>query len=247
MPSDDQNSDKPYWSLAGLAHGARLALPTLPGIVAFALAVGATAARKGFSFEDMVLMNGFVFAGASQMVAMEVWPDRITLGAVAALALLTATVNARMLLMSASLRPWLAPLPSWQTYPMLHFTTDPGWLVAMRYRADGGNDAAVLLGGSLIIFVLWMAATAAGYLLGALVANPRAVGLDLVMPVFFATLLIPLWQNAPRATRRAAAWIVAGAVALAVERLFAGWWFIIAGAVAGAIAEGIAQGAADER
>ena len=56
-------------------------------------------------------------------------------------------MNARMLLMGASLRPWLAPLPSWQVYPMLHLTTDPGWLIAMRYRAEGGNDAAVFLGG----------------------------------------------------------------------------------------------------
>ena len=38
-----------------------------------------------------------------------------------------------MLLMGASLRPWLAPLPSWQSYPMLHLVTDPGWLIALRY------------------------------------------------------------------------------------------------------------------
>jgi predicted branched-subunit amino acid permease len=231
----------PTWSLAGLALGARLALPILPGMVAFALAVGATAARKGFSLFDMMLMNGFVYAGASQMVAMEIWPDRVTFGAIAALALVTATVNARLLLMGASLRPWLAPLPAWQSYPMLHFNTDPGWLIAMRYRAEGGNDAAVFVGGALIIFALWMTATAAGYLLGALVANPRAVGLDLVMPIFFATMLIPLWQYAPRRAKRAMAWIVAGVVALTVEHLVPGWWFIIAGALAGAIAEGIAD------
>ena len=95
-----------------------------------------------------------------------------------------------------------APLPSWQVYPALHLTTDPGWLIAMRYRAEGGNDAGVLLGGSFVIFVLWMAATSAGYLLGALISDPRAVGLDLVMPIFFAAMLIPLWQTAPRRWRR---------------------------------------------
>ena len=31
-------------------------------------------------------------------------------------------------------------------------------------------------------------------------------------------------------TRRAAAWLVAGAVALAVDRLVSGWWFVVAGA-----------------
>jgi 4-azaleucine resistance transporter AzlC len=230
----------PIWSRAGFVLGARLASPILPGMMAFALAVGATAARKGFSLAELILMNGFVYAGASQIVAMEIWPDHFTLGAVATIALVTATMNSRLLLMGASLRPWFAPLPSWQTYPMLHLNTDPGWLIAMRYRAEGGNDAAVFLGGGVLIFVMWMAGTSAGYLLGSLISDPRKYGIDLVMPVFFATLLIPLWHNAPRA-RRAIGWIVAALVALAVERLFQGWWFIVAGAVAGALAEGFAD------
>ena len=58
-------------------------------------------------------------------------------------------------------------------------------------------------------------------------------------------MLIPLWQNAPRRAKRAIGWIVAGVVALAVEHLVPGWWFIIAGAVAGAIAEGFASMNAD--
>ncbi len=237
---DDPPPPRPTWSLAGFNLGMQLALPILPGMLAFGLAVGATAARKGFTLVELILMNGFVYAGASQIVAMEIWPDRLTVAAVAAIALVTATVNARMLLMGASLRPWFAPLPSWQSYPMLHLVTDPGWLIAMRYRAEGGNDAAVFLGGGVVFFVAWMGGTTAGYLLGTLVTEPKRFGIDLVMPIFFAILLIPLWQSAPRA-RRAVGWIVAGAVALAVEHLFHGWWFIIAGAVAGAIAEGYAD------
>jgi predicted branched-subunit amino acid permease len=228
---------EPYWSLSGLRLGALLSLAVLPGMIAFGIAVGATAARKGFSLLDTVLMNVLVYGGASQMVAIEVWPDRITWASLAALALLTATVNARMLLIGASLRPWLGPLPWWQSYPMLHLSTDPGWLIAMRYRAQGGNDAAVFLGGSLLIWAAWMGATTGGYLLGALVADPRRIGLDLVMPIFFAAMLIPLW----RGRRRAVAWGVAGAVALATEQLVSGWWFVVTGAVAGSFAEGFAD------
>src|SRR5258708_21414998 len=107
-----------------------------------------------------------------------------------------------MLLIGASLRPWLGPLPSWQAYPMLHLTTDPGWLIAMRYRAEGGNDAAVFLGGSLLIWAVWMAATTGGYLMGALVSDPRRIGLDLVMPIFFAAMLVPLWRGGRAALSR---------------------------------------------
>ena len=83
-----------------------------------------------------------------------------------------------------------------------------------------------------------MAATTAGYLLGAVIANPRALGLDLVMPVFFAAMLLPLWTG----KRRAIGWVAAAAVALIVDALGFGWWFIIAGALAGAVVEGFADG-----
>ena len=82
------------------------------------------------------LMNVFVYAGMSQLVAMEAWPERVTLGAMAALAVLMVTVNARMLLMSAALYPWLRSSPPWRIYPTLHVLTDPSWIIAMRYRAE---------------------------------------------------------------------------------------------------------------
>lgn len=241
MITDRKQSDAPTWSLDGLRLGAILMLPALPGMIAFGIAVGATAARKGFGLVDSMLMNALVYGGASQMVAMETWPERITWGSVAGLALLAATVNARMLLFGAALRPWLGPLPGWQTYPMLQLSTDPGWLVSMRYRAEGGRDAAVFLGGGLFVWAAWMAATTAGWQLGALVTDPRRIALDLVLPIFFSTMLIPLWGG----RRRAVAWGIAGAVALATESLVPGWWFVIAGALAGSIAEGFAGEAAD--
>jgi predicted branched-subunit amino acid permease len=234
-------SRRPSWSLDGLRLGAMLMAPALPGMMAFAIAIGATEARKGFAPIEAALMNLLVYAGASQMVAMEAWPHQVTLASVAALALLVATVNARMLLFGASLRPWLGPLPAWQIYPILQLTTDPGWIICMRYRAKGGNDAGVFLGGALVVWVAWLAATAAGYLAGALIADPRKIALDLVLPIFFAAMLVPLW----RGPRRAVAWGIAGAVALATEHLVSGWWFVMVGALAGSLAEAFLEEARD--
>jgi len=221
-------------SLAGFRLGAWLALPVVPGMIAFGLAVGATAARKGLTFVDSLLMNLLMYAGMSQLVALEAWPERFTVAPIAALVLIVATVNARMLLIGASLYPWLGGLPRWQTYPALHLLTDPGWLIAMRYRAEGGSDAGVFFGASVMLALAWMAASSAGYLAGALIADPRRYGIDLVMPLFFAAMLIPLW----RGPRRAGAWAVAGAVALLVQHVAGGWWFVVAGAIAGSVAGG---------
>jgi predicted branched-subunit amino acid permease len=227
-------SPPPPWTLAGFELGARLALPVLPAMMAFGLAVGATAERKGLTFVDNLVMNAFVYAGMSQLIAMEAWPDHFTVGALGALALLCVTVNARMLLMSAALHPWLGTSPAWRIYPTLHVLTDPSWLIAMRYRAGGGADAGVFLGSSVVLAIAWVSATALGYAGGALIADPRRYGIDLVMPIFFAAMLVPLW----RGSRRAIPWIVAGAVAVAVHQLAGGWWFIVAGAVAGSVVGG---------
>jgi predicted branched-subunit amino acid permease len=230
----DPHPTPPHWTRAGFNLGLRLALPVVPAMIAFGLAVGATAERKGLSFIDNALMNLTVYAGMSQLVAMEIWPERFTLAAIAGLAVITATINARMLLITASLYPWLGPLPAWKIYPALHFVVDPGWLIAMRYRAQGGSDTGVFFGSAALLAAAWMSAAMAGHLLGALISDPRSFGIDLVMPVFFVAMLIPLW----RGPRRGFAWLIAGAVALAVQWLVGGWWFIVAGSLAGSIAGG---------
>lgn len=235
-------SDKPisaYYSWAGFAEGARLVLPIVPGMVLFGMAFGALAAQRGLSLLETVLMSGVVYAGASQFVALEMWPEITTLGGIAVMALVTATVNMRFILMAASLRPWFGTLPRWQSYPALFTITDPGWLIAMNYHAKGGRDAAILVGGGLTFWALWAASAAPGYLLGALVSDQKAFGFDVIMPAFFIVMLVPLWRGA----RRAIPWAVAGGVALLVATFVPGWWFIIAGSLAG----GIAGGFVDER
>ncbi len=222
------------WS-DGVRLGCRLVLPILPGMIAFGLAVGAAGARQGLSLFDNTLMNMLVYAGMSQLVALEVWPKHFTIAEIAGLALITATVNARMMLITASLHPWLGTMPRWQIYPALHLVTDPGWLIAMRYRAQGGTDVGVFFSSSVLIWLVWLASASAGYLLGVLIADPRRYGIDLVMPIFFAAMLIPLWRGA----RPALAWVAAGAVALLVQQLLGGWWFIVAGAVVGSVVGGL--------
>ena len=230
-----KREDAPYWSLPGLAEGAWRAAPLLPGTIIFGTAFGTIAAQKGLTLADAVLMNALVCAGAAQLVGLEVWTNPLALGTIVSIAALTLIVNARLILMGASLRPWLGPLPAWQVYPMLLLTTDATWIVGMRYRAEGGNDAAVYLGGGLAIWASWVAAAVPGYLLGAVISDPKRFGFDFLLPIFFAAMLVQIWRGA----KRAIGWVIAGAVALIAAQFIAGWWFIVIGAVAGSIAGGL--------
>jgi predicted branched-subunit amino acid permease len=226
---------KPYFSRRGFVEGAIAVAPVLLSLFATGLVFGTLTSQKGLTLAEAVAMSGFVFGGLAQMVSLQSWPSDFTLAAVLTLMLVTLTVNLRLFLMSLSFRPWLGELPAWQAYPTLLFMTDVGWLRSMRYRAEGGSDVGFFLGGGLVLFVTWVASTGVGHAFANLLTNPRALGIDLLLPIFFATLLIPAW----RGPRRAVPWVIAGLVAVAVELLVGGYWYIIAGAVSGALSAGV--------
>jgi predicted branched-subunit amino acid permease len=142
----------------------------------------------------------------------------LTPGSIATLALLTLTVNIRFFLMSATLRPWFGTLPAWQGYSSMLLVTDGGWLAAMRYRDHGGADASFYLGGGIVLYLTWLVSAIPGFLLAEQLADPRKYGVDLVMPAFYAAMLVPAWKG----PRRAIPWVVSGIVALMVHWLVGG-------------------------
>ena len=223
-----------YWSVAGLAEGARLVLPAMPVMGLFAFAFGTFAVQKGLDLSVTTLMSAIMFAGASQFVEAEAWGTSQSLPGILTLVMFTAMVNLRFLLMSASMRPWLGGLPAWQSYPALAVLTEPGWLIGLRYRASGGADAAIVLGGGIAFWLIWVIGTQAGFLFGMFFSDPKRFGIDLVMPLFFIVVLVPLW----RGPRRATPWAVAGIVALLAAEFIPGQWYIMAGAIAGCVTGG---------
>jgi predicted branched-subunit amino acid permease len=210
----------------------RYTLPLLPGMVVFASAFGASAVQKGLTLGQTLGMSAFVFAGAAQMVALEVWQQVWTPATVLAIVTVTAVVNSRMILMGAAIQPWLARDPKSRTAFSLFLLTDANWLIGTRYHSEGGRDLGVLVGSGVTLWVFWVLATLPGYFAGSLVAEPRRFGLDLVMPVFFSAMLVPMWKG----LRPARPWFVAGLVALVVQQFVPGYAFIVAGALAGAAA-----------
>jgi predicted branched-subunit amino acid permease len=158
------------------------------------------------------------------------WRADWTITALFAVAAVTATVNARLILMSASLQPWLAATPTPLNAVNLFFLTDAGWILGMRYHSGGGRDVGIMLGSGILLWIVWVLATVPGLIAGSLISEPKQYGLDLVMPIFFAAMLLPLWKG----PRPAMAWLVAGAVGVAVSLIGGGYLFIVAGALAGA-------------
>lgn len=217
---------------AGCLEGARLTIPLLPGMVVFAATVGSVMAQKGTTLLQAIATSALVFSGAAQMIVMDVWRSDWTAAAVAEALMITLFVNARFMLLGAALNPWLRQAPPKQQAGLLFFLTEVNWLIAMRYRAEGGRDLGIYLGSSLMIWIVWVVMVVPGYLTGAVVTDPRRYGLDLLMPIIFSAMLVPLWRK----SRPFLPWMVAAAVAIAAQRLLPGYIYILAGSLAGACA-----------
>jgi 4-azaleucine resistance transporter AzlC len=175
-------------------------------IIGFGFVYGLSARSAGFSLVEAAAMSTLVFAGAAQFAAVGYvasalpWP---------AIALLTAFLNARHLLYSAALAPYLGRHPAPERAVAAHFLTDEAFALSVAHfrrlgRADtwGYWTAAILT-----VFVPWNLATLAGVALGGAVPDPNRFGLDVVFPAAMGGLAVGLVSG-----RRDAAAAVAGAI-----------------------------------
>jgi predicted branched-subunit amino acid permease len=215
----------------GIRQGIRLMLPFYIPITIFGSAVGAVAANKGLTLAELTVMNVFVYAGMAQLVALGLWQESWTGTALISIGLTTLAINARLLLMSASFRPWFSSSTGLVAYPSLLTLTDANYVVGQRYYLDGGRDIGVFLGAGLVLWIVWVLAPIPGYLLGNLIHNPRDVGMDLIMPVIFSAMVARLW----RGRNDTLSILVAALVGLGVNKAFGGSLHVVAGALAGMI------------
>jgi len=208
--------------------GARAATPAVAGIVPFGLVAGAAAVAAGLTTVDAVGLSVVVFAGASQLAAI----DLLTAGAAVPVVVLTVlVVNLRMVMYSASLASYLEELSLPSRLPVAYVLTDYAYgLSVSRYESEGSVARLwYYLGTAVPIWVAWQVATVAGAVGGAQV--PDAVPLEFVVPLVFIALLMPAIEDRPAAGAAA----VGGGVALAA----AGLPFnlgLVTGAVAGVLA-----------
>jgi 4-azaleucine resistance transporter AzlC len=197
---------------AGVWRGVLRCLPIWIGMAPFGLVIGVLADAKGLTFAEAVLMSVIVFAGAAQLMALDLWTDPAP---VAAAIIATAVVNIRMAPMGAALAPWLDRLRGWRLWGTLATLVDHSFALSVADQRAGGRDAGFLLGIGLALWVAWVTMVALGHLVGSAVRLPPGHPLFFASIAAFISILVPLWRG-PRLDL--APWAVAGLVALAVHR-----------------------------
>jgi 4-azaleucine resistance transporter AzlC len=215
--------------------GARMFAPVAVSIAAYGVVWGVLARQAGLSITEVALMSALVFAGASQFVALELWtPEALPIGAIV---IATAIVNLRMLLMTATLRPLTAGLGKPRALLAMHFVADENWALTMTEMARGRGSIAFLLGSGALSWVVWLAATLSGRLLGSAIDDPARFGLDFAFTATFIALLLGMWKGKSDLLP----WIVAALAAIAAAKFVPGNWYIIIGGLLGSLAGALAE------
>lgn len=165
--------------------------PLALGVVIYGLAFGLLTAQASMTALQVGTMGTIVFAGSSQIIAVE----RLAAGAGAAGALVAAiALNLRLLLITASVRDIFTNRPWWQKALGAHFATDENWALLLSQRAQGKPVGFwYLVGGGACLAVVWVASTVCGWLFASAIPEPRALGMDFAFTAAFIAIARSLW------------------------------------------------------
>jgi 4-azaleucine resistance transporter AzlC len=172
-----------------IIDGIKLLLPLMVATAPFGLLFGAVAAEKGLSTAELLMMSAFLFAGASQFVALDLWSYPLAYGSII---LAVFAVNFRHLLYSASLGRKLDAFSGWQKLLAFSLMVDPQWAAgearAEERKGKGGLQPSFYFALALPLYFWWVLNTWIGSIFGAMVSNPEALGFDLILPIYFLGL-----------------------------------------------------------
>jgi predicted branched-subunit amino acid permease len=213
----------------------------LVGTVPFGLVAGATPVTRGLGGWAAVGFSTIVFAGASQLAAIDVLAG----GGSSVVAVVAAcTINLRLLLYSASLAPHLAQERRGRRLLAAYVLTDQAYAVSIGRWGRGDAPERRLpfyFGAALTLWGSWQIATLVGVAIGG--SLPDDLPLGFAIPLCFLVLLVPTFVSPPAIV----AALAGGVAAVVTAELGGGDLSILAGAVVGIVAGATAEVVLDRR
>ena len=211
--------------LAGMRQSVSVIVSAAP----FGLLFGALAVDNGMTVWQAVLMSATVYAGASQMVGIELFGQNV---APWLIVFSIFAVNFRHVLYSASVGRRLTGYSVSQKALAFFFLIDPQYAESER-RVEQGKALTLpwYLGFALPIYVTWISEAWIGATFGKMISNPQALGLDFLLPIYFLGLVMGF--------RKRALWLpvvlASGAASILAWKFVGSPWHVSLGALAGII------------
>lgn len=209
--------------------GLRDIAPAMIACVPIGALFGALATGKGLSIAEIALMSATVFAGGLQFAAVEAWREPAPFFLLAMTALL---INARHLLMGASLTLKTSSFKPWQRYLGFAVMADENWALAERRASEFPLTAAYWFAMGGVFWVNWQIWSITGAIAGSFMGDPKRLGADFAFTAIFIGLIAGFCRS-----KRAAVTVATAALASTAAHLTVGApWHVAAGALAGVAA-----------
>jgi 4-azaleucine resistance transporter AzlC len=190
--------------------GARAALPFALATFVLGISFGVLARSLGWGTLGPIVFSVIAFSGSAQFaVASVLGSGGGALPAIAAAALL----NARFGPMGVAVAPYLKGGPLRRALEG-QAVVDASW--ALASRGEGRFDREFMIGATLPQVAAWIGGTIVGVLGGDFIGDPDRLGLDVIFPAFFLTLLAEQLRSASRSARAAIVTLIAAVLALAL-------------------------------
>jgi 4-azaleucine resistance transporter AzlC len=190
--------------------GARAALPFALATFVLGISFGVLARSLGWGTVAPIVFSVIAFSGSAQFaVASVLGSGGGALPAIAAAVLL----NARFGPMGVAVAPYLKGGPFRRALEG-QAVVDASW--ALASRGEGRFDREFMIGATLPQVTAWIGGTIVGVLGGDFIGDPERLGLDVIFPAFFLTLLAEELRSASRSARAVIVALIAAVLALAL-------------------------------
>lgn len=164
-------------------------LPLSLAVLPWGILVGSLAIQQGFSPVDAQLLSLLVFAGAAQLVAVELIGNNTSL---ITLALTTFVISSRHFLYGLALREKLKVLPGKKRFASGFLLTDELFALSASPKAFTSRLRIVYgIAAGFSFYVAWNLWTFAGVVAGSFLPDLTTLGLDFAIAVTFIALVIP--------------------------------------------------------
>jgi predicted branched-subunit amino acid permease len=172
---------------------AKAMLPITAGVIPFGLVMGTVASNAKLDFIQTVGMNFFVFAGASQLAAVDLMLQKASSAVIIATGLI---INLRFILYSAAFSPFMKDTNILSKMAVSYSLTDQSYTATManeKLLHSTKDYLEFYFGAALVMIFAWQSGVILGFIFGNFA--PSSLALDYAVPLSFVALVIPTMKG----------------------------------------------------
>lgn len=206
----------------------------------YGVVYGVMACKAGLSIFETIAMSVFIFAGASQMTAIQM----IAIGSSPLSIIITVLIiNLRHFLLAASISPYLKKESKKMKMICSFFMTDESYAVTYSHFQTGKPSGFYFLGSGLDIYVLWGASGVIGYFFGNIISSELSYIFDFAFVAAFIGMIVPMVKGFPAVVTV----IASGVISIIGSKMLPGKWYILIAGILASLAGYLVSGFVDKK